>query len=76
MKDALAGMHNGPWHDTREKRRPPDDNQSRVGVRTVLSPAQPIMSARCWSDMMSTMFGTGGGMDPPENSTIWQTFEG
>src|SRR3954451_18979786 len=57
MNEARAGMHNGPWHDTREKRAPSPASASNAGVITPGSPAQPIMSARCWSDMISTMFG-------------------
>src|SRR5712691_1630751 len=57
MNDARAGMHNGPWHDTREKRTLSPARRSRFGVSTPASPAQPIMSARCWSDITSTMFG-------------------
>ena len=57
MNEARAGMHSGPWHDTRENRTPSPASESRAGVDTVRSPAQPIMSARCWSDMMSTMLG-------------------
>src|SRR3954469_2743684 len=56
MNDGRAGIHNGPWHETRENRVPFDASASRFGVRTLL-PAQPSMSARCWSAMMTTMFG-------------------
>ena len=50
-------MQSGPWHDTREKRTPSAASPSSDGVCMLGSPAQPIMSARCWSDMTSTMFG-------------------
>src|SRR5260221_7784493 len=60
MNDARAGMHNGPWHDTREKRTRSPASRSRLGVSTPASPAQPIMSARCWSAITSTMFGAVG----------------
>src|SRR6516165_3621115 len=57
MNEAREGMHSGPMHDTREKRTPSAASESIEGVRTLSSPAQPIMSARCWSDMTSTMLG-------------------
>ena len=57
MNDAREGMHSGPWHETREKRTPWAANASSDGVRALASPAQPIMSARCWSDMTSRMLG-------------------
>ena len=47
MNDARAGMHSGPWQDTRENRTPSTASRSRFGVSTPASPAHPIMSARC-----------------------------
>src|SRR6185437_5791375 len=57
MNEAREGMQSGPWHDTRENRTPSDASRSSDGVCTDGSPAHPIMSARCWSDMTSTMLG-------------------
>jgi hypothetical protein len=57
MNDAREGMHSGPWHATREKRTPSAAKASSDGVMTLASPAQPIMSARCWSDMIKRTFG-------------------
>ena len=57
MNDARAGMHSGPWHETREKRTPSAANPSSDGVSAVASPAHPIMSALCWSDITSKMLG-------------------
>jgi hypothetical protein len=47
MNEARAGMHSGPWHDTREKRTPCAARRSMFGVRTPGFAAHPIMSARC-----------------------------
>ncbi len=47
MNEARDGMHSGPWHETRENRTPSAASASRDGVRTLGSPAHPIMSARC-----------------------------
>src|SRR6185437_15053042 len=57
MNDARDGMQSGPWHDTRENRIPSAARPSSDGVWMLGSPEQPIMSARCWSDITSTMFG-------------------
>src|ERR1700681_2721265 len=57
MNDARAGMHSGPWHDARENLTPSAASRSRAGVSTPASPAQPIMSLRCWSAMTTTMLG-------------------
>src|SRR5579875_2523784 len=42
-------MHSGPWQETLEKRTPE--------AATLWSPAHPSMSARCWSDITTTMLG-------------------
>ena len=57
MNEAREGMQSGPWHETREKRTPSAARRSSAGVCMAASPAQPSMSARCWSDMTSRMFG-------------------